>query len=438
MHQKNEAWLVFGVQNISHKVIGTTFDYRAAKGKGNESLITWLSRNLKPSINFEIKEVDHPDGRLVVFFIPPANLGPVKFLKRAWIRIGSNNKSLDEFPEKEAVIWERRMPFEDRIAKEDVSEKEVLELLNHDQYFKLVDESPPPQNETSVIEKLSQEDFIFQRKGKLHISNVGAMLLAYDLDNFPKLKSKAVRVITYRGINRLTAIKDLTFNKGYAVGFSPLISYVQGQVPELETIEGTLRSATIKYPKKALREFIANALVHQDFSVVGSSPLVEVFDNRVEISNPGKPLIEPERFMDHPPISRNEKLSDKLRRMRICEKRGSGVDRAMVEIEVAQLPPPQLEKRDDGVKITIYSHKELSQLTKDEQSRACYFHSCVRYVIDQEGLTNESLCKRLGIKRQNKAIASRIIKNTLAKKYIKPFDPENKSNRYAKYLPYWA
>lgn len=124
--------------------------------------------------------------------------------------------------------------------------------------------------------------------------------------------------------------------------------------------------------------------------------------------------------------------------MRICEKRGSGVDRAMLEIELAQLPPPNIEKRDDGVRITIYSHKELSQLTKDEQCRACYFHSCIRHVVHQEALTNDSLCKRLGIKKQNKAIASRIIKNTLSKKWIKLFDPENKSNRYAKYLPFWA
>lgn len=53
-------------------------------------------------------------------------------------------------------------------------------------------------------------------------------------------------------------------------------------------------------------------------------------------------------------------------------------------------------------------------------------------------MTNSSLCQRLNIVTKNQAIASRIIKETLKKNLIKPFDPENKSNRYAKYIPFWA
>lgn len=183
---------------------------------------------------------------------------------------------------------------------------------------------------------------------------------------------------------------------------------------------------------------MANALVHQDFLISGSTPLIEIFQDRIEISNPGNALIPTDRFIDHPPKSRNEKLSNALHRMHICEKRGSGVDRAIFEIELSQLPAPSIENRDDGVRVIIYSQKELKKLTKEEQYRSCYIHSCIQHVMKQEGLTNASLCKRLGIEEKNKAIASRIIKATLKKGLIKPFDPENKSNRYAKYIPYWA
>lgn len=279
-----------------------------------------------------------------------------------------------------------------------------------------------------------QEEFIIKRKGKLHISNLGAILLAHDLQQFPKLKNKTVRTITYEGINRLNAIKDITGKKGYAVGFENLILYIQSQIPEPEKIEGGIRSMKSAYPPNSIREFVANALVHQDFSVTGSTPIVEIFDNRIEISNPGSALIPTDRFIDHPPKSRNEKMSDTLRRMKICERRGSGVDRAILAIELAQLPPPNIENGNDNVRVTIYAHKNLSLLTKDEQCRACYFHSCIKHVIDQDALTNASLCVRLGIAEQNKAIASRIIKRTLETNLIKPFDPENKSNRYAKYV----
>ena len=437
LHQVTESYLVFGIDDTTHKVLGTKFDYRKTKGKGNEDLEPWLCRNLKPTTEFKIQEVNHPEGKVVIFFIQPANSGPIKFKDKKFIRISSSVKDLDDFPEKEAIIWDRRIPFEDKIAKENVSEIEILNLLNYDQYFRLT-EITRPQDSKGIIEKLLQEDFLVKKKGKLHITNLGAILLAQDLNTFPKLKNKALRTITYSGINHLNAIQDITGAKGYAVGFENLILYVQSQVPEFEKIEGALRSTTTTYPVESIREFVANALVHQDFSITGSASLIEIFTNRIEVSNPGRALIAPDRFIDNPPKSRNEKLSDKLRRMKICEKRGSGVDRAISAIELAQLPAPNIESRDDSVRVTIYSYKDLNQLTKEEKCRACYFHSCIKYVVDQEAMTNASLCERLAIEDQNKAIASRIIKETLSKEWIKPFDSDNKSHRYAKYLPYWA
>lgn len=438
LHQRAEAYLVFGIENKTHKVIGTKYLPTTTKGKGAEDLEPWLYRNLKPRIEFKIQEVTHPEGRIIIFFIQPAFAGPIKFAHKAWIRIGSSTKSLDEFPEKEAIIWERRTPFEDKLAKENISESDAIELLEFDKYFILTEETRP-KNQAGIVEKLLQENFIVKKKGKLNITNLGALLLARNLENFTKLRSKAVRIITYKGINKLHAIKDESFTKGYAVGFENIISYIQSQIPEPEKIEGGLRSSKVSYPPNAIREFVANALVHQDLLIDGSCPLIEIFENRIEISNPGKALIPTDRFIDHPPKSRNEKLSDMLRRMKICEKRGSGVDRAIFAIELSQLPPPNIEdKESDGVRVTIYSQKELSKLTKEEQSRACYFHSCIQHVINQEALTNTSLCTRLGIEDKNKAIASRIIKRTLEKGWIKEFDPDNKSNRYKKYIPYWG
>ena len=64
------------------------------------------------------------------------------------------------------------------------------------------------------------------------------------------------------------------------------------------------------YRRSAIRELIANALIHQDFRISGTGPIIEVFSERIEITNPGKPLIDTERFLDAPPQSRNEKLGE--------------------------------------------------------------------------------------------------------------------------------
>lgn len=436
LHQRQEAYLVFGIDNKTRSVVGTKFNFRKKKGKGNEDLEPWLYRNLRPKIDFKVEEVDHPGGRVVIFFITPASEGPIGFLGKKWIRIGSSKSSLDDYPDKEAIIWERRISFEEKIALENVSEKEVLDFLDYDKYFRLTGETRSEKLE-DIIEKFLKEKFLLRRGGKLHITNLGAILLARDLNNFPKLKSKSVRIITYKDNNRLDAIRDIIGNKGYAVGFANIISYIQSQVPENELIESVLRTSKSVYPTKTLREFVANALVHQDFLVSGSSPVIEIFENKIEISNPGSPLIDPSRFMDSIPLSRNEKLTDTLRRMKICEKRGSGVDRAVLALERNQLPAPNIEHKDNGVRVTLYSKKEVSRLTKEEKLRACYFHSCICHVVFNKPMTNSSLCERLGIEDKNKAIASRIIKEALGAGLIKPFDPNNRSNKYASYSPFW-
>lgn len=99
------------------------------------------------------------------------------------------------------------------------------------------------------------------------------------------------------------------------------------------------------YPGIAIRELVANALIHQDFTVTGAAPMVEIFDERVEITNPGEPLVDTSRFIDAPPRSRNEQLAATMRRMGVCEEGGSGIDKVVESIELSQLPAPSLPRQ---------------------------------------------------------------------------------------------
>ena len=190
------------------------------------------------------------------------------------------------------------------------------------------------------------------------------------------------------------------------------------------------------YPPIAIREFVANALIHQDFYLGGSSPMIEIFGNRMEISNPGKPLIDIFRFIDHTPISRNEKLASLMRRMNICEERGCGVDRAITQCELYQLPAPDFQKDDLFTKVIMYAPMTLRQMDKKDKRRACYQHCWLQYLSGQKK-TNESFRGRLNISNENYSMASRIIADTISVGYIKP-DEAASSKKYAKYVPFWA
>ena len=219
------------------------------------------------------------------------------------------------------------------------------------------------------------------------------------------------------------------------MGFEGLVDWINSQLPANEEIGKALRNETRMYPEIAIRELVANALIHQDLNEKGF-PMIEIFTDRIEISNPGTPLVTPDRFIDAY-LSRNEKLADLMRRMGFCEEKGSGLDKVIFYNELYQLPPINVVVAESRTRVTIYSYKSLNDLDKKEKIRACYQHACLKYVSNEK-MTNQSLRERFKIEDQNAAIASRIIRDTLMFGVIKEDDPESRSRKYASYIPFWA
>ncbi len=294
-----------------------------------------------------------------------------------------------------------------------------------------------PDGHTAILSELEHERLITQgESGRWNITNLGAVLFANRLGDFPSLLRKATRVITYRGGSRIETIREQVGGKGYAAGFEGLISYINEIVPANEVIEQALRTTVPMYPELALRELTANALIHQDFSLGGTGPLVEVFDSRVEITNPGRPLMDIQRLLDKQPRSRNEKLAHLMRRLGICEERGSGIDKVVHLVELFQLPAPLFEVPDDSTRVVLFAHRPVQGMDKAERVRACYFHACLEKV-NHEYLTNSSLRERFGIEQKNSSVVSRWIKEAVDEGAICPAD-EQASRKQMKYVPWWA
>lgn len=173
----------------------------------------------------------------------------------------------------------------------------------------------------------------------------------------------------------MSALRETVGAKGFASGFSGLVGWVMNLLPVNEVIEQGLRHEVQMYPDYAVREIVANALIHQDLTMSGSGPMIELFSDRIEISNPGKPLLDPARFIDGFPRSRNERLAKTMRQAGICEERGSGWDRITFEVEVHQLPPPLIEASTDATRVVLFAHKTLSAMEKADRVRAVYQHT---------------------------------------------------------------
>lgn len=438
LYRKNAGFLIWGVEDDTHKIVGTSFEPRAEKVKGQE-LENWLSTQLTPRIDFQIIEGLIEGLPVVLFQIQPAAYQPVRFKDAEFIRVGSYKKRLRDHPEKERALWTlfAEEPFEKGIAAPNVNSDDVIALLDYSKYFRLV-AAPLPDNRQAIIDKLIAEKIIVQRSAdRFDITNVGAILFAAKLDAFDRLSRKAMRVIIYDGVNRTKTKREQTGGRGYAVGFEGMIKYINDQLPQNEMIGQALRREVRMYPEIAIRELVANALIHQDFNLTGTGPMVEIFDDRMEITNPGVPLIDPLRFIDEPPRSRNEILAAMMRRMNMCEERGSGIDKVILNIEVFQLPAPDFRVTSNHTIAVMFGPREFSAMDKEDRIRACYQHTCLFYVSGKT-MTNATLRKRLGIDDKNYPMASRIIRDSIEAGLIKAHAQSSESKKDAKYVPFWA
>ena len=233
---KASAYLVWGLSDNDHAVVGTQFSPKTAK-VGNEELENWLLRALAPRIHFRFFEILVDGLPIVLLEIERAYRQPVQFQGNEFIRVGSYKKRLKDFPEKERAIWRLfdRAPFEGGIAAERINDEEVLALLDYPAYFDLL-KLPLPESRVGVLEALADDRLIAPcEAGGWDISNLGAILLAKRVDRFAALRRKSLRVIQYRGNNRIETIKEYTPVKGYACGFEGLIEYINGLLPSNRT-----------------------------------------------------------------------------------------------------------------------------------------------------------------------------------------------------------
>ena len=435
VHNQRYCYLVFGVEDTEYKIIGTTFRAKSHK-KGNEDLEHWLATRLNPRIDFIIYEFDYETNKHISIFVIPATQNrPVAFLHQAYIRIGSITRKLSDFEEKERKIWKTGdYHLENDIAKQELLISDIFRYLSTETYFELLG-IPYPSNQEGVINKFLSEQLIVQQKNDYAITKLGAILFAKNLNDFENLSRKSVRVIVYNGKGKIETVREQIFTKGYCVGFENLVEWINGQLPANEIIGQARRISKRAYPEISIRELVANMIIHQDFEKMGF-PMVEIFADRVSISNQGKPLIVPERVIDEY-VSRNEKMADLMRRAHFCEEKGSGVDKVIANNEAYRLPPISILVDDLRTTVTIYSYKKLSEMSKNEKINACYQHCCLQYIFNEK-MTNQTLRERFEIEEKNYPMISKVIKETVLAGLIKEEDPENKAKRYSKYLPFWG
>ncbi len=383
----------------------------------------------------DIQEVAHPAGRVLVFDIPSRPRGTAYHLDGAYLmRSGESLAPMSE-DQLRRIFAEGKPDWGEEHIASGLEPQEIVSLLDTQTFFELL-KLPYPTDQNGVVDRLQRERIIDPGDAGYAIRRLGALLLAKRLEDFPELVRKAPRVVVYTGTNKLETRLDQVGTKGYAVGFQGLVRFIMSQLPQNEVIKDALRAEVKLVPELAIRELVANALIHQDLTVGGASVMVEIYSNRLEISNPGEPIVPVARFIDGYQ-SRNERMATLMRRMGICEEKSSGIDRVVSMAEFYQLPAPDFRVASSRTLVVIFGPSGLEGMDRDDRIRACYQHCALKWVMS-ERMTNQSLRERFGLPESKSAIISQIIAATMEANQIKPDEKVGGSRKFARYLPFWA
>ena len=424
--------LVLGISDtLPHKVIGTQAVPQNQLDEIKERAVNELN------IRVHADEIMHLGERVLIFEVLARPTGqPLNFKGQYLMRAGSSLVSMTP-DQLKAILTEDAEDWLKQMAIEYIEDEDVVALLHTKKYFSLLD-LPYPDTLAGILSSFKNEGLIQRQGTKWGITNMAAILLANDFSKFPsQIARKAPRFIIYKDNTKLVTLEDIQGNMGYAIGFENLARLAHERAPQNRLIEETIREEIKMFPLQALRELIANALIHQDFSISGASVMIEMYTDRVEISNPGKPIIDTDRFIDRYQ-SRNEQFANIMRRFGVCEEKGSGVDKVIQSVESFQFPAPDFRSDNTRTTVVLFASIKFADMIKRDRIRACYQHCCLRYVSN-ERMTNTSLRERFHLTDRHVGTISHVITQAEDAGLIKiAANLKSSSSRYVHYVPGWC
>jgi ATP-dependent DNA helicase RecG len=436
------GFLVFGIDahGVPQGIDATT----------TETIVNQLAnlgrQGVEPPVALDHAIAEIRGQSVLLVHINEATVKPVHLrgqgIEAAYIRSGGTTREASRQEVGMLMLHSRTPRWEDLHATVVLPHAELLERLDLAALLTLL-EQPAPTDDDGLMVWAGREHLVADLPaGGGYITNLGAIAAARNLGDYPDLAHKGVRVIVYAGVDKSRTVSEREGKRGYAAAFQSLVAILDGANGLLrgpETVINGLRTRAEVYPSIAVREIVANALIHQDFTVSGGGPMVEIFSDRVEVSNPGSllPSKTLDRLIGAQPESRNEVLARLFRRCRICEERGSGLVKAGLAIEAAGLPPIRFEAGPNHVKVTLFGPRPFADMTQAERLAACYQHAVLRHSSNGV-MTNASLRERLRLTERQRRTATSLIRDAIDAGLIKPADPDSASLRFSEYIPAWA
>lgn len=327
---KPRGYLVFGVENATHAVVGTSFDPQAEVGQGNQLLPLWLAVLLSPKLGFEIHTCQYQGQRVVVFEVHSAFDRPVEFRGKAYVRNGTSKAALAGYPDKERAIWSRRVDWTAQVCEQaTLADLDPLAIAEARRQFAEKNKTKPDR----LTELAEWDDATYLNKVKLTVrgSVTHAALLLLGREESTSLLAPAVARISWILKNERNEELDYEhFGPPMLLNVNKVLARIRNLTVR-ELPDGTLFPVELtQYDPWVIREALHNCIAHQDYGLRGRIQVIET-PQALLLTNVGGFLpgrVETVIDQDAPlEIYRNPYLAEAMVSLNMIDTQGGGIKR---------------------------------------------------------------------------------------------------------------
>jgi ATP-dependent DNA helicase RecG len=288
-----------------------------------------LARNCKPAIALNLVQI----GKVVAIVVPEGTEKPYSCGSGYYRRLDGNTQKMSHDELRIMFVENEPLPFEEKTVKgftfDDISKAKIRAFA---------------QEAGIRIGSIAVPDFLRSLKVAegTRVKNVGILFFAKDV--YEHLHQSQMTLLAFKGTDRFHIYDRRDVREDLLTQFNEAVAFLRKHLNIRSIIRGLDREDIYEIPLEALREAMVNALMHRDYSITGTQVNVEVYDDRVEIVNPGGlPKGLSINDLGKVSIRRNELIAHLFFRLHKVERIGMGIRKMKDTMVAAGLREPNFE-----------------------------------------------------------------------------------------------
>lgn len=343
------GYVLIGVDN-GNQIVGVEID------NNKRSAIQDAIGEISPMLHYDMYRVEVDGKNVWVIDVPSGKSKPYFFSGSTYIREGANCQKLTNVDEIRNVFQRNDRIYFDAIPLPKVDLSKELDEDNFRE-FRYAAGIGMGVSDEQVLENLQVYD------ENDNVKSGGVLFFAKHPENI--YFHAVIRCVLFKGTDKVYILDDKTFGGPLLQQYTRAIEWLKGKLQVAYEMEGTgPRKETWEIPLSVFKESIINALSHRDYYEQGASIMIEMYDDRVEITNPGDLLPVVAKNFGRKSLSRNPLIFGLFTRMHLVEHVGSGIPRMKKDMLDAGLPEPTFET--EGMFTVIFKRPGALQITKNE------------------------------------------------------------------------